>query len=270
MGSASVFRWRSRRVGLATLVAFSLVGQSRSAAGGELTAQEIVDRALARNAFGFQNAVAKLTLRLGAKDGSEHVREIEIRSLEQRQLGKTLVRFLSPPDVAGTGFLVLENEGRDDDQYLYLPALGKVKRITNTQRNQRFMGTDLTYADLESRDLKKAELKRLADATVSENPTYVIEATPKDGKESEYGKTVSFIHQVSFVPLRVEFYDKGLKLLKVLTVARLEKKEGHWVVMESTVKNEQAGTRTQTVVVDIDFKAKLSEAEFTERALAGG
>ena len=137
----------------------------------ELTAEQIVDRSLEKNAFGFDEAIARVSLKLISKSGSERVREIEIRSIVRDDLNRTLVRFHAPADVAGTGFLVLENADRDDDQYLYLPALGKVKRITGSQRNQRFMGTDLTYADLESRNLRKSTSKRLADAQVDGNDT---------------------------------------------------------------------------------------------------
>ncbi len=253
-------------LGLFALVALP----GRFADAAELGATEIVDRVLEHNAFGFENAIARVRLVLTSKRGNERRREIEIRSLERQKLNRTLVRFLSPADVAGTGFLVLENQERDDDQYLYLPALGKVKRISGNQRNQRFMGTDLTYADLESRSLRRANLTRLADAAVGGNPTYVIEAKPKEGSDSEYGRTVSWIHTVSFVPLKIEFYDQRGALLKTLLVKRLEKKDGRWVVMDSTVENVQAGTATQLTVDSIDFAAKLAESEFTERALAGG
>jgi outer membrane lipoprotein-sorting protein len=199
------------------------------------------------------------------------VREIEIRSREgKNESGKTLVRFHSPPDVAGTGFLVLEKKDADDDQYLYLPALGKVKRITGSQRNQRFMSTDLTYADLESRELREAKLTKLPDASVGGAPVYVVEALPEDPDESQYSKTISWIHKDAFVALKVEFYDKKGRLLKTLAVHRLEKKEGRWVVMDSTIKNLQAGTQTRMQVGSIDFGVELSDSEFTQRALAGG
>ena len=236
----------------------------------ELTADAIVDRVLERNSFSFDNALAELTLVLVSKKGSERTREIAIQSLEREGLNKTLVRFRSPADVAGTGFLVLESKDSEDDQYLYLPALGKVKRITGSQRNQRFMGTDLTYADLESRNLRRSDPKRLSDASVGGNPTYVIESTPKDLDDSQYGRTVSWIHTPSFVPLKVEFYDKQNRLLKTMDVKRLEKKSGKWVVMDSWIENVQSQTKTRMTVKSIRFDVKLSENDFTQRALQEG
>jgi len=236
----------------------------------ELTAQQIVDKSLERNSFGFQNALAQVQMTLVSKRGSKRIRNIEIRSIERDGLGRSLVRFRSPADVAGTGFLVIEHADADDDQYLYLPALGKVKRITGSQRNQRFMGTDLTYADMESRDLKDSALTRLADEKVGGNETYLIEAVPKEGSDSQYSKTRSWIHKKSFVPLKVEFFDKRNRLLKTLKVRKLAKKQGNWVSMDSLIENVQKKTKTEMLINEIDFDMKLDDSEFSQRALTDG
>ena len=236
----------------------------------ELGAEYIVERALEHNSFGFENALARMRLVITTRRGTERVREIEIRSLSKEGQDKSLVRFHSPADVAGTGFLVLGNEGRDDDQYLYLPALGKVKRITGSQKNQRFMGTDLTYADLESRNLKESVSKRLPDQKVGGNSTYVIESLPRNAQDSNYGKTISHIHTKSFVPLKVEFFDRKMRLLKVLSVKKLERRSGKWLVMDSVVKNIQKKTQTRMEVQQIDLDIKLEDKEFTQQALQEG
>lgn len=245
---------------------------SSARANDSLTAQAIVDKAMERNAFGFSNAEARLVLTLKTKGGNERQRDLEIRAIDKAGTSKTVVRFLGPSDVKGTAFLVLGKGPNESEsaQYLYMPALGKTKRISGSQRQQKFMGTDLTYADLEWNDLKKANLTRQADATVGSTPTYVIEATPKDGSDSQYGKTITWIHKDAFVPLKVEFFDKAQKPLKTLLVRRLEKKDGKWVAMETVIKNSQEGTETLMVVQKLDSKAKLTDEMFTEQALAGG
>ena len=131
------FRIKNHTIPLLLIACVSLMASPVMADG--LTAQQIVDKSLERNKFGFQNAIADITLKLVSKRGSERVREVQIKSIEREGLGKSLVRFHAPADVAGTGFLLIEKADADDDQYLYLPALGKVKRITGSQRNQRFM-----------------------------------------------------------------------------------------------------------------------------------
>jgi len=254
---------------IAIAIAITLVPLS-SASAKELTAQEIVDESVDNNSLGLTDAITQVTLILVSKRGSKRKRKIEIRSAEIDKKNKTLVRFHAPADVAGTGFLRLDLEGDDEEQYLWLPALGKVKRITGNQRNQRFMGTDLTYADLENRNLKDANLKRFPDAKVKAWDVYVVEAIPKPNNDGEYGKTVSWIHKESFVPVKVEFYDKKLKLLKTLQVDDLKKKEGNWVAMKSKIENVQKKTKTLMVINKIKFNMKLKSSEFTQRALSGG
>ncbi|MBI3179717.1 MAG: outer membrane lipoprotein-sorting protein [Deltaproteobacteria bacterium] len=250
-----------------TLALLAAVASSPAAAQ-ELTAQQILDRALTRNAFGLDNAKASITMRLTSKRGSERERKVSIKSRQTGGLGKTLVRFHAPADIAGTGFLVLENNDRDDDQYLFLPNLGKVKRIATSQRNDKFMGTDLTYADLEYRDLKDAALTRLADAEANGRQVYVIEAVPQ-GDKSEYGKVTASIDKEAFVAVRLAFFDKEQKLLKTMNVHELEQRDGRWLVREVAIEST-AGSKTFMRIDEVDFNAKMSDHEFSERALAGG
>lgn len=243
---------------------------AQPATGEPLSAQAVVDRALAHNAFGLGDAVARVTLTLEAPGAESRNRSLELRSVERAGEKRTLVRFLQPADVAGTGFLVIEDAGGREQQFLYLPAIGKVKRITGSQRHQRFMGTDLTYADLEWGSLRRADLRRLADADVGPYQAYVIEARPRDDGAA-HGKTVTLIEKTSFVPLKVEFFDAaGVKVVKTLTVRKLEKREGHWVAVESVVRDLVAGSSTRMTVTDLDTKAALDPATLDERALAGG
>jgi len=240
------------------------------ARAGVLSAQEVVDRALAHNAFGFGDAIARVTLVLEAPGSEARTRTLEIRSVERGAAKRTLVRFLSPADVAGTGFLVLEDAGGREQQFLYMPAIGKVKRITGNQRQQRFMGTDLTYADLEWGSLRRADVRRLDDASVGPYATWVIEAKPRDDGAA-YGRTVTWIEKTSFVPLKVEFYDRaGATPVKTLAVRKLEKREGRWVAMESVVRDAAGGSSTRMTVTELDTKTPLDPAELDERALAGG
>lgn len=236
----------------------------------DLTAADIIQRATAHNAFGFADAEAELRISLKSKGGAERSREVRIQASAQGGSQRTLVRFLAPAEVAGTAYLVIENKDGDDAQYLYLPALAKTKRITGKQREQKFMGTDLTYADLQGKDLRNALLVRLADGDVGGTAAYVIEARPKDPLDSPYTKTVVWVHQQAFVPLKVEFYGKDDALVKVLSVRRLEKKADIWVATESLVKDLQTGSETRMQVTHIDVAKKFSSSDFDARALAGG
>ncbi|MCK5689630.1 outer membrane lipoprotein-sorting protein [Myxococcota bacterium] len=264
-----IFSVRSAKVFSISFAILSLFAL-QPAQATDLSAQDIVDKALTRNAFGFEDALARLTLTLQSKSGHKRERVVEVRSRTFNELEHTLMRFEAPADVAGTGFLIIENDEGDDDQFLFLPALNKTKRISGKQRTQRFMGTDLTYSDLESRDLQDSTLKKLEDSKTGGQPSFVIESTPKEARKNQYSKTISWIHQKSFVILKVEFYDKRGKLLKTLKVKRLEKKNERWVAMTSEIKNLKSKTSTTIEVNAIDFEAELTEADFTRRALGGG
>ena len=98
----------------------------------------------------------------------------------------------------------------------------------------------------------------------------MLEAVPKEGEDSQYSKTISWVHKVSFVPLKVEFYDLKGKLLKVMTAKRIQKIDDRWVVMVSEMANQQKGTKTVIKIGEIDFKTPIADDEFTKRNLERG
>ena len=233
-----------------------------------LSAEAIRDKVVENNSFGFNNARADVKLTLVSKRNTRRERIIRVDSLDTKEGKRTMVRFLKPADVAGTSFLSVEQQTRDDDQYLYLPSLDKSKRISGGQKNQRFMGTELTYADMESRDLKDGQVTRLPDEEYGGGQVFVLEAKPKESdKDSQYSRTKSWIHKVSYVPLKVEFFDRRGRLLKVLKVKRLEKQDGRWIARETLIQNEQSKAKTEMSISSIAFDVKLNPAMFTERAL---
>ena len=230
--------------------------------------QEIIDRVAERNALGFDNAASLMTLTITSKSGAVQKRDVEIFSRSRAGTRKIRVRFVAPNEVAGTAFLAVQANDGSSEQYLYLPAVGKIKRISSSQRNQRFMGTDLTYADLDTKNLREMDTRKLADGEIGGNPTYVLESVARQNSHSEYSKTKSWIHKASHVPLRIEFYDHKERLQKVITVKRLEKKGDVWVVMESLIESKQRGSTTRLAVNTVDVNAQLGDALFTKRALA--
>ena len=253
---------------LVTTLFLSVALISTVEAADSMTAETIRDRVVENNSFGFNNARADVKLTLVSKRNTKRERIIRVDSLDTKAGKRTMVRFLKPADVAGTSFLSVEHADRADDQYLYLPSLDKSKRISGGQKNQRFMGTELTYADMESRDLKEGTVTRLEDEDLGGNSVFVLEATPQAGdKDSQYSRTKSWIHKVSYVPLKVEFYDRKGRLLKTLKVRKLDKQEGRWIARETLIQNEQTKAKTEMSIGKIAFDVKLDPGMFTERAL---
>ena len=233
-----------------------------------LTANQIADKARSQgNALGAQDASVHLTLRITTPSKEVRVRELAMKSKRSNGLNKAMARFLSPPDVAGTAFLSIENQGRDNDQFLYLPALGKSKRIGTSQRGQSFVGTDFSYGDIDARYLQSANGKRLDDDTQSGALCYVLDSTLGEG---DYSRAKVWIAQSDFVVRRVEFYDKTNALWKVLTVSQVKNVDGHMVMAASLMEDKKRGSQTEAVLGAIDFKTPLDDSEFTEKSLSRG
>jgi hypothetical protein len=237
-------------------------------AADALTATQIADKARSQgNALGVQNATARLTLRITTPSKEVRVRELAMKSKRTNGLNRALVRFLSPPDVAGTAFLSVENQGRDNEQFLYLPALGKAKRIGAGQRGQSFVGTDFSYGDIDARYLQSANAQRLGDDTSGGVACYVLDSVLGEG---DYSRAKVWIAESDFVVRRVEFYDKANVLWKVLTVSQVKDVDGHAVIAASLMEDKKRGSQTEAVLGAIDFKTALDDSEFTEKSLSRG
>lgn len=234
-------------------------------------ADEILKKAAAQPTPNSSAVKVKMTLisQKGAKV-SEQARTVEMFAAKTPAGARSLLRFKEPADVAGVALLVVENKGAANDQWLYMPALKQEpKRISGGQKNQSFLGTDFTFADLEGRDPSQWQHKLLREEAVASQPTWVIESTPLAAAESDYKRTVQWVRQDAYVPVRVEFYDdKGL--LKVLTVDKLEKVGEFWTAgktkMENVVKKHATVLEIQEQRNNIDFPADF----FSTRQLKGG
>ncbi|MEQ9504311.1 MAG: outer membrane lipoprotein-sorting protein [Deltaproteobacteria bacterium] len=238
------------------------------AASAELTAEQIAKQALNNNMFSTANAQADVNLTMSKNGKVVRERRIITKVLRTDGEVRSFVEFTSPSDVAGTRFLSVEEKGGDADQYIYLPAFKKVKRVVGSQRTRSFMGTDFSYADLDGRDPDAATYKRLADDKIGGQDCYVLEATPKHPQNEDYGKSVVWVHKKHLIPMRIDFYGKkGATVKKRFTVRRLEKKDGRWVATDSKMATLSRSTATQLVLVKVDFDQAIDPADLTRQAL---
>ncbi len=180
---------------------------------------------------------------------------------------KSLIRFQHPADVKGTGFLMWEYTGdKDDDQWLFLPALGKVKRIAAREKSENFMGSDFTYEDISGRDLDDEHFSLLGEEMLDDNECYKIEAVPVTGKTA-YNRRISWIDKRKWIALKVEFYDKKNHLQKIMTIDELRKDGRHWSVLKMRMENVQTGHKTLMNISDIQYDTGIRDDYFTERFL---
>ena len=231
-----------------------------------ITGKEIAENAHDR--YNGDSSATKTKMILINDKGQEKEREIKSATKDYGDLSKSMIRFISPADVKGTGFLIWENADRDDDQFLYLPALKQdPRRIASSEKNSRFMGTEFTYEDMEARKVEKDDHTLLREEELDGYNCYVLESVPNEGEESQYGKFISWIRSDIWVPLKIEFYDENSELLKILTVKELEEIDGIWTTTESEMDNIQEGRKTILIIEEIQYNVDIPDDFFTERYL---
>jgi hypothetical protein len=182
-------------------------------------------------------------------------------------LSKTIVRYSDPFDLRFSGYLVVNNEGRPNDQFVYLNSRRKVRRVN--LREEAVFGTDFTFEDIIPREVEDADYERLPDQALDGRRVYVVNVTPKGHENSEYSKFVIHVDKTSCVPLLTRYWDEKEVEVKQLTVVadKIEDVEGvHWP-MELTMRNLQLESFTTLVVEKLDANPKLSRRDFDLRRL---
>ncbi|MBA2660971.1 MAG: outer membrane lipoprotein-sorting protein [Bradymonadaceae bacterium] len=249
------------------IVTLALFAISSVASAEELTGQQIVDKALEADTMGFQSGHAQMTLIVYDRAGERRERKLDVKSKSGEQAGRSLATLTHPPEVRGQSFLFVENKDKEDDVWMYVPAFKVTRRVEGSQKRGAFLGTHFTYADLETRDIKDSNYKRLKDETIGSTPVYVIEATPKNAAQSDYAKLVLYVRKDDHIPLRVRFFGKGGELDKTLFMEKLDKTEsGATFARQMTLRSEKGGYTT--IIVDaLDTKADLPDSLFSREQL---
>jgi len=215
-----------------------------------------------------ENSVMDITMILINKRGNERTRKIESK---RKNLGegeaKSVAFFLSPADVKGTAFLVWEHKDQANDVFIYLPALKKIRRIASDQKNQSFMGSDFSYADMEKEDVDDADHKVLREERFEDKPCWVIESIPKPDSDSEYGRVVTWVTQEGFIPEKMELYDKKGKLYKVMDVARTGPVGDQTLILDFTMEDVQKSHKTRIVLDNVKLNQDIPDSQFTQRAI---
>ncbi len=213
---------------------------------------------------------ADLTMTLINRSGAERVREIHQFLRDVGDTEKKIMFFKTPADIRNTSFMNWSHDdGRDDDQWIYLPALKKVKRISSDSRSDYFMGSDFTYDDLGERHPKNDEHKVLREESLDGEACYVIESTPKDA-DYMYSKTVTWVVKDKWLGLKREFYDEDGDHLKTLRVKSFQEIGGFWIVVHSEMHNTQKNHRTIMKLDNVRVDQGVPSSKFTERMMKRG
>lgn len=209
-----------------------------------------------------------LTMTLINSRGDKRVRKIKQFIKDFGKIEKKIMFFTSPADVRNTSFMnwSYDKEGKDDDQWIYLPALKKVKRISSDSKSDYFMGSDFTYDDLGDRYPSEDSHKLLKEENVKGEDCYVVESIPKE-EEYMYSRTVTWIIKDKWIGLKKEFYDEDGELLKILTVKKYEKISGYWTILQTEMRNVQKDHTTKMELKNVIIDSGIPDNKFTERMM---
>jgi len=217
---------------------------------------------------GFTDTTADMKMILRNRAGKESLRRMRSMVLEVQGDGdKSLTIFDDPKDVKGTASLTFSHSVKPDEQWLYLPALKRVKRISSKNKSGPFMGSEFAFEDIASQEVDKYTYKFIGEDTFNGRDVFVVESYPAY-KNSGYTRLVSMIDKEEYYPHRIEYYDRKGALLKILVQSDHQKYlDKYWRAGTMEMTNEQTAKSTTLSWDNYEFKTGLSKADFSSKAL---
>lgn len=241
-------------------------------AGAGLTGKDIYERVL-RNRFDAYIQTSSLVS--GDRGGAEQQSRLRMTWKNFREndeptrgvLSKTLVKYTHPFDLRFSGYLIVNNHQRHNDQFVYLNSSRRIRRVN--LRGEAVFGTDFTFEDVVPREVEDSTYRRLPDEAIDGIPCFVVEVTPLDHADSDYSRFVVYVEQKHYVPLRTRYWDDREIEVKELTAdpASLREFDGVWVPMSTTMRNLQLDTYTSLHIEELEPDPKLRATDFDLRRL---
>ncbi len=237
--------------------------------GFGLTAEEIIFKS--QEAFLYQGSdfKARVLMKLITKDNKERIREMTMLRKNYGPTGgeqKYFMYFYKPADVKKMSFMVYKYPGRDDDRWLFIPAINMTRRIAARDKTSSFVGSDFTYEDISGRDIEDDSYILEKEEILDGNEAYVVKSTPK-AEDVNYSYKLSWVDKTNFLPLKEEFYDLKGDLMRVFTAEKIENVKEFPTVVQRTMKNLQSGHRTEVTFLKTDYNIGIEDNLFSERFL---
>ncbi len=228
---------------------------------------EIAQEADYRNR-GFESTTVNMEMILKNRNGQKSQRFLRNHILDGTKDGdKSLIVFDTPRDVKGTAVLTYTHKTKSDDQWLYLPAIKRVKRISSGNKSGPFMGSEFAFEDLNSQEVEKYTYKFINEEALNGTSTYVVERYPVDEK-SGYTRQIVWYSQDNYRIEQIEYYDRKNDLQKTLTLHNYKLYlDKFWRALEMRMKNSQTEKETILIFKDYQFKTGLTDRDFTQNSL---
>lgn len=246
----------------------------------ELTAEQVVQKVEDR--YTGDTSITDMTMILIDRKGNQRVRQIKGYTKEYGKDTKSISFFMSPADVKNTAFLSYDwdNADKEDDNWLYLPALRKVKRISAGDKSDSFMGSDFTYADMNGLEITEWTYKFLKKSEmVNGHDCWVIEARPKKSikrkvvKESGYLKRISWVRKDIFMAIKAKMWVKKGKKIKYFSIPEVEKVQGIWTAKKLemvTTKRKRKEHATVLLIKNPVYNKGVDDNMFTTQRMERG
>lgn len=234
-----------------------------------LTAEEVMKKSQSAFLYQGKDFKARVMMKLITKDGKERLREMTMLRKNYGESGgeqKYFIYFFQPADVRDMTFMVYKYPAKDDDRWLFIPAINMVRRIAAQDKSSSFVGSDFTYEDVSGRDIEDDTHTIVKEEKLGEHGVYVIKSAPKAG-DMDYSHKLSWVDKNSFLPLKEEYYDRNGELYKVFTADEIKDINGLPTVTKRIMKNLQSGHRTEATFIRVDYNIGIEDSLFSERFL---
>jgi hypothetical protein len=237
-----------------------------------LSAGQIVEKSQLAFYYQGDDMKAKVVMELIAKGGGRRIRVMTMlrRNVTEGENQKYFIYFHKPGDVRRLTFMVWKYPTKEDDRWIFVPAVDLIRRIAADDKRSSFVGSDFTYEDVSGRDVASDTHSLLRSEKLEDRDCYVIESIPKE--PTDYIKRLSWIDKKTFLPLKEEYYDAQNELFRIFTADRIEEiksdggeKESLPTVTKRTMKNVKTGHRTEVSYKSVLYNLGLKDKEFSER-----
>jgi hypothetical protein len=207
------------------------------------------------------------TLKIISPSGQERVRTISTATKKFGDVSKMMMKFLEPADVRGTTLLVYDYESKDDDLWIFMPALRKTRRIVSSEKGKNFMGSEFTNADMSKPNLDEFNYKLLGEEIIEGKDCWKIEATCKteaQGNQYGFSKRISYIEKGNYLAHKIDYYDLNNELIRVETIKDYKKQSnGRYFAFYMEMQNVRNGRRSVMTIDKFQLGSELSEAQFS-------
>lgn len=251
-------------VSLLILASFS---QKSSFAQDKLSGGDIIAKSRLAFYYAGDGGRAKVLMELINKQGQKRIRELTMLRKDYEEGGrqKYFVYFHQPQDVRDTTFMVYKYPDKDDDRWLFIPAVNLVKRIAANDKYSSFVGSDFTYEDVSGRKPEEDSHTLLREEGLNDKKCFVIESIPRSA--SEYTKRISWIDKTTYLPLKEDFYDKQNELYRQFEAVEIKDISGFPTIIKRVMRNIKTGHRSEVAFQEVEYNLGIGDDIFTERYL---